>query len=1007
MHADPGILQEERRGDLNNTASFIKGSKALLRTKKFSLRGMAPEYFLLLAPLAYLAWAAVLYAARGPNWIMVPQDLSYNYLLNALNVLNGDPIGSLIHPALTTIGYIAVVTWAAHLFFGSGPIETAVLADPEFYFLFSAHGTTLLTALCFYLMGRWAYQGLRSPSLVLMLQSFFFFPPPVSMVMNSYASPESLLVMLVMLQVGLTFRTLDGKLEDPSARKAYVIATAVIGSAAVATKFIALPILLLPFLVVPTWRSKMHYCLGLGFGIVVSLSPIALVREHRIQFIQDMRALSQSAISESQSRGVGDALASYAAQIRPIFDNFPVFIYGLILGLILLVALILYAPLMRTAIRNCPWALRLFIAAQATVVIAFVFMLARPKGHYLMPFVIFQGMGFTSFFMIAGRHLTLLRGSEPVRAQMIAMLVFATLSGAIFSHNVFFQNGLALLVNVRSAALQMHSYSFGAPGNNAIVTAIQASNIPTALYHGLQTSRTLHWESLATILPPNHYNYAYDGLHTYSHRHDAVSFLELQEMYDQIYFWTTRGNFKQHEWRQPIEAVWQDIRVADHERLSRLDALAIHERFDVRLTPEENAARGWAISTCRIGAACLEFSADPIDRKIVSHLRFLSDPDQFRAMPTRWQLEASADGRDWRTIESFVDHRPWTVLHDIDWPPNYKRVEEIKQNRVYRLNNDKFYLHYRLVFPQTPTDSKGLPGQVIAYATGGCAPDVRYLPVRTIFVGKEDSTLPGIDVITTGFWEETGTFPKVIMTDAAVSLVPRKYLLGTGNHGENGRDSWPRMPRSWVLEGSTNGKQWIVLDRQENVPQWQPNEVRSFRIKTKERFSQLRLVVNATTESGVVRIYKFRIEGDGLSSKQPVNRLSGRGVGLDGFYERLGPFPITLQSEFEQPFLLSSYRLTVGPHGKDSVDRMPKSWRLLGSQDGESWKLLDSRTAQSNWKNGELRIFEPAFKGHFRFLRLEVADVGGSEGIFRLSSIRYFTPRVTTAKQACSSSTSE
>ena len=277
----------------------------MFRTIIARLRGSSSEYFLLLAPLAYLAWETVLYAARGPNWIMVVQDLSYNYLLNALNVLNGDPIGSLIHPALTTIGYIAVVTWVVHLFFGSGPLEAAVITDPEFYFSFSAHGTTLLTVLCLYLMGRWAYRGLRSPWLVLLLQSFIFFPPPVSMVLNSYASPESMLVMLVMLQVGLTLRTLDGRLEDAAARRAYVIATAVIGSVAVATKFIALPLLVVPLLVVPTWRSKMYYCLGLGFGVTVSLSPIALVHTHRAQFIQDMFALSRSAASESQSRGVG------------------------------------------------------------------------------------------------------------------------------------------------------------------------------------------------------------------------------------------------------------------------------------------------------------------------------------------------------------------------------------------------------------------------------------------------------------------------------------------------------------------------------------------------------------------------------------------------------------------------------------------------------------------------------------------------------------------------------
>src|SRR3990172_498961 len=617
-------------------------------------RGSTSEFFLLLAPLAYLAWEAVLYAARGPNWIMVPQDLSYNYLLNALNVLNGDPIGSLIHPALTTIGYVAAVTWIVHLLFGSGPLAAAVIADPEFYFSFAAHGTTLLTALSLFMMGRWAYQGLRSPWLVLLLQSFVFFPPPVEMVLNSYASPESMLVILAMLQVGLTLRTLDGRLEDTAARQTYVIAMAVISSTAVATKFIALPLLIVPLLVIPTWRSKVSYCLSLGIGIGIVLSPIALVRAHRAQFIADMAALVGSAVSESKSRGVGvsEAITSYVAQIYPILNGFPIFIYALILGLVLLVAVVLYRPMMRTAIQHCSRALRLLVIAQVVSAIAFIFVLGRPKSHYLVPFLLLQGMGFAAFFVIAGRHLTLIHSFDPGRSKTAVALGYAMVFGTVVGHNIFFQDGVPMLVLTQHAAFQMRSYSFNAPGDNAIVTAIQASNIPTALYHADQTSHQLHKARLGAVVAKNHYNYAFDGSNANSFRYGAVSFSDLKEMYDRVFFWTKRNHFGRNEWRQPIEAVWRDIRVAKFERLSELEALAIQERFDARLIPEQNAIRGWTMTVCKTDAVCLGFAVNPVDRKVVSHLRFLADPDQFATMPARWRLEASSNGRDWRMIEN-------------------------------------------------------------------------------------------------------------------------------------------------------------------------------------------------------------------------------------------------------------------------------------------------------------------------------------------------------------------
>lgn len=959
--------------------------------------GSASENFLLIAPLAYLIWEALLYRARGPNWVMVPQDLSYNYLLNALNVLNGDPIGSLIHPALTTIGYIAAVTWLAHLFFGSGPLAAAVIGDPEFYFSFSVHGTTLLTALCLYLMGRWAYQGLRSPWLVLLLQSFIFLPPAPSMVLNSFASPESMVFMLAMLQIGLTLRAIDGRLESRAEQRNYITATALIGSAAVATKFIAVPLLIIPFLMLPTWRSKVSYCIAICVGLAISLSPIVLLEAHRTQFALDMKALSMSAVSESQGRGVGATLGSYAANATPILSDFAIHVYSLGFGLVLLLILALYQPVRRTAVQYCPQALRLFVIAQVVSVIAFIFVLGRPKAHYLVPFILLQSMGYATFFVIAGRHLSISNAIDAGRVAMVTRLICAGFIGVVCGNNGFSSKGLPQLDNVRSAAIQMNALSYGALGNNAIITAIQASNIPTALYHAHSTSRHLLWENLGAAVPQNHYDYAYDGLHANRYRTDTVSIADIMEMYDRVLFWTTTGNFAQHEWRKPIEAVWKDIRVAAFERLSEIEALAIQDRFDDRLTDVQNASRGWNIDACIPEAICLGFRADAVDRKVISHIRFLADPDQFATMPTRWRIEASDDGRIWQTVENFVDHRPWTKVIDVDWPPTYKRAEEIQQNRVYRLNNDRFYPFYRLIFPQQAT-LKSLPGQVVAYAAGGCAPDIRALPAQMTFVGKDDSTLPGIDAVSGGFWEEVGAFPKVLAT-SSMALKPQRYLVGTGNDGENGKDSWGRMPRSWLIEGSKDGMQWTELDRQAAVPQWQANEVRAFPIKASETFTHFRLVVSETTEGGVVRVYRFRIEGDAPPQKHPKDRFAGKGLDAMEFHER-AVLPVTLQSKFEQPVYITSYGLHVGPYGADSTDRMPKNWRLFGSADGETWQLTDSRRDQIKWRNGEQRVYRMANPGRFKYLRLEVTDVANSH-VFRLSSIRFFTPRIRPSKKTC------
>ena len=128
--------------------------------------------------------------------------------------------------------------------------------------------------------------------------------------------------------------------------------------------------------------------------------------------------------------------------------------------------------------------------------------------------------------------------------------------------------------------------------------------------------------------------------------------------------------------------------------------------------------------------------------------------------------------------------------------------------------------------------------------------------------------------------------------------------------------------------------------------------------------------------------------------------MVGKGISMEQFHERVG-LPVTLQSEFERPTLISSYRLGVGPYGEDSTGRMPKRWRLLGSEDGETWRIVDTRSDQTGWQNGEQRVYRLAKPGRYKYLRLEVSDVANGSDIFRLSSIRYFTPRVGTPRRGC------
>jgi len=110
------------------------------------------------------------------------------------------------------------------------------------------------------------------------------------------------------------------------------------------------------------------------------------------------------------------------------------------------------------------------------------------------------------------------------------------------------------------------------------------------------------------------------------------------------------------------------------------------------------------------------------------------------------------------------------------------------------------------------------------------------------------------------------------------------------------------------------------------------------------------------------------------------------------FWETSGPFPHWIQKDFGiHQKNIKTYALQTGPssHGVDGSDptaRMPKDWRLEGSNDGTCWTLLDTQTNQTTWKAGEIRTFNCNNPDTFRYYRLYIS-AGVNAEILRLYEI--------------------
>ncbi|BCY10754.1 hypothetical protein L3i22_058420 [Actinoplanes sp. L3-i22] len=99
-----------------------------------------------------------------------------------------------------------------------------------------------------------------------------------------------------------------------------------------------------------------------------------------------------------------------------------------------------------------------------------------------------------------------------------------------------------------------------------------------------------------------------------------------------------------------------------------------------------------------------------------------------------------------------------------------------------------------------------------------------------------------------------------------------------------------------------------------------------------------------------------------------------------------------VQAQLAQPQTVTTYALTSG---NDEPGRDPKDWRLLGSDDGATWDVVDARTGQAFAQRGQTVEYTVAAPKPYRYYRLDVTANGG-EDIVQLGELELADPAVAT-----------
>lgn len=256
-----------------------------------------------------------------------------------------------------------------------------------------------------------------------------------------------------------------------------------------------------------------------------------------------------------------------------------------------------------------------------------------------------------------------------------------------------------------------------------------------------------------------------------------------------------------------------------------------------------------------------------------------------------------------------------------------------------------------------------------------------------------------------------GKLPAIIIWEYDQKYGAKAYSLTSGN------DVPGRDPQSWKFYGSADGKSYTLLDKQANITFADRNDTREFPLKSTVNYkfykleitkiasgmppqlSEIELVSTADVIpelSDDVEIVSLTIPeapkalnitsncDNTKNQNQKVDKLFDGNMRTKWYAEGFsGTFPCFIAWEYAKPLAVKSYTLTSG---NDVPARDPKAWNLYGSNDGQSYTLIDKQE-NVTFDRSETKEFDLAKAANYKYFKFEIMAVMGGSTPPQLSEI--------------------
>ncbi|MBO88032.1 MAG: hypothetical protein CMP14_00795, partial [Rickettsiales bacterium] len=851
-------------------------------------------------------WLFYLFEIKGPQWILMPQDLGYTYIFNGLNVLLGRELGVLIHPAITVSYVHAGIIYLFYLISGTGELQTHVVANAEAYSVIVSHFTTLCIAGCtgvlawsvYRLTGQIKYAFISSMGIFLI--PVFYWP------LNAFGCPESFLLMLIMLLTGLSCLYVNERVSVTT----FIIFSSLLGALAIGTKFISLPMLALPFFLVRGLKAKVLFSVTFFLAVAIVFSPIYLEPLAFEVFKGNMKGLIGSAQLE-RNAGAGNLSLAVIDQSFTALTSYPLFLSVVIVQILLL-------PFIRPRYFVKNFTLyniaRINVALLGTILIAIAFIALRPKVHYYVTYGCIQGVTIAfSLFLLQRRSFNI--DLDQWSKKLLSSTVILVFSALVVIGILPFKKELGRLNDQRVGAIRANELISKEKGNYALITAIPSSHVTTAYEHANQTSRFYYWHEIDMLMRPNWFNYNFDGVSVWDRSRQKISFKELSHHYSKILFWMSRvqfsfnedgtglggilspraqfkilvGHAKEHRTLEGMQGrEWREILA----ELQGLEIASLNDNKRQGLQPNCSDLDN-CYTLLPLGRGPFQPTAIALWFKYDKYVPFEAEKSRASSIHKAWRLEGMDNKGSWNPLKIVWD--PKLLARDSQW------VFKIDGDRKYR----KFRLRgkaekYCLMAQEGSRDwrycrEKDHLINVRIYAKPPKMPSFRILPKANYFYSKSlgNKNNPH-SLISKPFWESTGPFPVLFTKKISPGDYIKSYTLGCAAQGHNGLDSTTRMPVSWKLFGLDKNGDSVLLDTQKNISPWQPSENRTFLInKRTSNIEKLVLMLEKPQLSAFARISSFLLDRSPPQKKQKIGTFSNNLIQTP-FWEKAGRMPAAL-----------------------------------------------------------------------------------------------------------------